>query len=54
MSHQGVNFYRLTLRYGNTPNTLRSESEFKDKLKEILTSEHTLNVVHSILTQVRA
>ena len=31
-----------------------SESDFKDKLKEIFAAPHTLNVVHSILAQVRS
>ena len=31
-----------------------NEEDFKEKLKEILSSQHTLNVVHSILAQVKA
>ena len=53
VSH-GINFYPLTLRYLNDTIALTSESAFKDKLKEILASQHSLNVVHSILAQVRA
>jgi hypothetical protein len=50
----GVNFYPLTIRYLNTATNLKSEEEFKDKLKEILSAAHTVNTVHSILAQVRA
>ncbi|HZL70064.1 MAG TPA: hypothetical protein VFC29_22350 [Candidatus Limnocylindrales bacterium] len=53
LSH-GVNFYPLVMRYLNDTISLRSESEFKDKLKEIFVAPHTLNVVHSILAQVRS
>ena len=53
VSH-GINFYPLILRHLNTTTQLTSESEFKDKLKDILSSQHTLNVVHSILAQVRS
>jgi hypothetical protein len=52
--HHGINFYPLTLKYLNTASQLPSEAAFKDKLKEILASQHTLNVVHSILAQVRS
>jgi hypothetical protein len=52
--HHGINFYPLTFKYLNTSSQLRSEAELKDKLKEIFASEHTLNVVHSILAQVRS
>ncbi|MGB8769733.1 MAG: hypothetical protein WCC92_08965 [Candidatus Korobacteraceae bacterium] len=53
ISH-GINFYPLTLRYLNNTIALASESAFKEKLKEILAAQHTLNVVHSILAQVRS
>jgi len=49
-----VNFYPLVLGYLNKSTTLGSEDEFKEKLKEIFTAQHTLNVVHSILAQVRS
>ena len=49
-----VNFYPLTLTYLNTVSQIKSEAEFKEKLKEILAAPHTLNVVHSILAQVRS
>ena len=49
-----VNFYPLNIRYINNTYQLKSESEFKDKLKEIFSAPHTLNTVHSILAQVRA
>jgi hypothetical protein len=50
----GVNFYPLVLRRLNDTISCNSESDFKDKLKEIFASQHTLNVVHSILAQVRS
>lgn len=53
VSH-GVNFYPLAMRYLNNNVTLGSEVEFKEKLKEIFGAQHTLNVVHSILAQVRS
>jgi hypothetical protein len=55
VSH-GISFYPLSLRYPvATPvSSLKSEDEFKQKLKEILSSPHSLNVVHSILAQVRS
>jgi hypothetical protein len=53
LSH-GVNFYPLVMRYLNETISLPSESEFKGKLKEIFAAPHTLNVVHSILAQVRS
>jgi len=49
-----INFYPLTLRKGSETTSVSSEENFKEKLKEILSSQHTLNVVHSILAQVRA
>lgn len=53
ISH-GVNFYPLTLTYLNSARPIKSEAEFKEKLKEIFAAQHTLNVVHSILAQVRS
>jgi len=53
VSHS-VNFYPLVMRYLNHTTSLHSEDAFKEKLKEILASQHTLNVVHSIIAQVRA
>ncbi len=53
VSH-GINFYPLALRHLNQTTSLKSESEFKDKLKEIFAAAHTLNAVHSILAQVRS
>ena len=50
----GINFYPLSVEYAGQHNTTRDEDEFKAKLKEILSAQHTLNVVHSILAQVRA
>jgi hypothetical protein len=50
----GINFYPLNVDYASQQSTTRNEEEFKAKLKEILSSQHTLNVVHSILAQVRA
>jgi hypothetical protein len=42
------------MRYLNNSHALGSEAEFKAKLKEIFAAQHTLNVVHSILAQVRS
>jgi hypothetical protein len=49
-----INFYPLTLRQTSQNVSIMNEEDFKEKLKEILSSQHTLNVVHSILAQVRA
>ena len=49
-----VNFYPLVMAYAHNSYTLKTESEFKEKLKEIFAAQHTLNVVHSILAQVRS
>ncbi len=49
-----VNFYPMTLTSLNNASQLKSEDEFKEKLKEIFAAQHTLNVVHSILAQVRS
>jgi hypothetical protein len=53
ISHS-VNFYPLVMRYLNNMTSIASEDAFKEKLKEILASQHTLNVVHPIIAQVRA
>ncbi len=53
ISH-GVSFYPLTLTYLNTAHAIKSESEFKAKLKEVFASPDTLNVVHSILAQTHS
>ena len=50
----GFNFCPLNGEYVGQHSTTRDEDEFKAKLKEILSSQATLNVVHSILAQVRA
>ncbi len=47
-------FYPLVLEQGQSTTQLRSEEEFKSKLKEVFASQPTLNVVHSILAQVRS
>jgi len=47
-------FYPLVLTQGQTTTQLKSEEEFKNKLKEVFSSQLTLNVVHSILAQVRS
>ncbi len=49
-----VNFYPLTLTYLNSARPIKSEEEFKETLKQIFAAQHTLNVVHSILAQVRS
>ncbi len=53
VSH-GVNFYPLTIKYLKDTVQLKSEDDFRQKLKAILSSTHTVNVVHSILAQVRS
>ena len=53
LSH-GINFYPLVMKSLNNTIPLNSESEFKEKLKEIFAAPHTLNVVHSILAQIRS
>ena len=52
----GVTFYPLTLKrpFETTAPMLPSEDAFKQSLKDILASPQTLNVVHSILAQVRS
>jgi len=52
VSH-GISFYPLTLRQGGQTTSLGNEEKFKETLKTIFSSPHTLNVVHSILAQVR-
>jgi hypothetical protein len=49
-----VNFYPLTIRHLNDTVQVKDEAEFKEKLKAILAEGHTVNVVHSILAQVRS
>ena len=54
ISH-GISFYPLSLRLSNQEgSSLADEEQFKERLKTIFSSPHTLNVVHSILAQVRA
>jgi hypothetical protein len=53
VSH-GINFYPLSLRQTSQSVTVMNEEDFKAKLKERLSSLHTLNLVHSILAQVKA
>ena len=50
----GVNFYPLNVAYGHQAMQCRDEEDFKAKLKTILSSPQTINVVHAILAQVRA
>jgi DNA-binding FrmR family transcriptional regulator len=38
----------------NSARPIKSEEEFKEILKQIFAAQHTLNVVHSILAQVRS
>jgi len=49
----GVSFYPLTLTYIN-PVSIKSEAELKENLKRVFSSQHTVNIVHSILAQVRS
>ncbi|MFI5117151.1 MAG: hypothetical protein ACHP8B_10690 [Terriglobales bacterium] len=53
VSHM-VNFYPMTLTYLNSARPIKSEEEFKETLKQIFAAQHTLNVVHSIIAQVRS
>jgi hypothetical protein len=52
----GVSFYPITLKrpFETTAPMLPNEDAFKQALKDIFASPQTLNVVHSILAQVRA
>ena len=47
-------FYPLVLEQGQSTTSLKSEEEFKSKLKEVFAAQPTLNIVHSILAQVRS
>ena len=49
----GVAFYPLTVKFVDDI-SIQSEDEFKQKLKDIFASQRTLNIVHSILAQVRS
>jgi len=42
------------VQFSSQKTVLNNEEDFRAKLKEILSSQHTLNVVHSILAQVKA
>ena len=50
----GIKFYPLTIRQGANSVTANNEAEFKERLKAMLAAQHTLDVVRSILAQVRA
>ena len=55
VSH-GISFYPLTLRHLGQPIAMTKNDNFatfKQNLKTIFASESTLNIVHSILSQVR-
>lgn len=52
-AQHNVNFYPLVVRHKNENVSVKDEAEFKAKLKELLADQHTVNVVHSILAQVR-
>ncbi len=53
VQHPAV-FYPLVLTQGQTTTQVKTEEEFKNKVKEVFASQSTLNVVHSILAQVRS
>jgi hypothetical protein len=53
VQHPAV-FYPLALEQGSVTTQVKSEEEFKSKLKEVFSSQLTLNVVQSILAQVRS
>jgi hypothetical protein len=44
-----ISFYPLTVQFASQKTALNNEEDSRAKLKEILSSQHTLNVVHSIL-----
>ena len=48
-----INFYPIVLEYLKQTTSLASEAAFLDKLKEILSAQHTVNTVQSLLAQVR-
>ncbi len=50
----GINFYPIAIRHANHTTSVHNEDDFKAKLKELLSSPYTVNVVHSILAQVRS
>jgi len=52
-AQHNVNFYPLVVRHKNENVSVKDEAEFKEKLKAVLADQHTVNVVHSILAQVR-
>lgn len=55
LSH-GVTFYPCSLKQTgeNNAQPIPSEESFKEALKQVFASEHTLNVVRSILAQARS
>jgi hypothetical protein len=53
VQHPAV-FYPLVLAQGSVTTQVKSEEELKNKLKEVFSSQLTMNVVHSILAQVRS
>jgi len=48
-----VSFYPLVVTWGNTTTQLLSEGEFKQKLQQIFSAQHTVNIVQSILATVQ-
>jgi hypothetical protein len=49
----GVSFYPLNLTYLNNNTQIKSEAEFKERLKEIFSAQHTVTTVQSILAMSR-
>jgi hypothetical protein len=49
----GINFYPIALEHLKQTARIESEAAFLDKLKEIFSSQHTVNTVQSLLGQVR-
>ncbi len=47
-----VSFYPLNVSYLNQTTQMKSETEFKEKLKQIFAAQHTVNTVQSILATV--
>jgi hypothetical protein len=48
-----ASFYPLNVNYISTTTRVMSEAELKEKLKEIFASQHTVNIVQSILATVQ-
>lgn len=52
--NHGINFFPIVVIHLKQTARIESEAAFVDKLKEILSAKHTLNLVHSLMAQVRS